>query len=99
MSDPCIQQLSLALVAFGFLGQACFSMRFIIQWIASERKKESVVPIYFWYFSLAGGLMLLTYATLRRDPVFMVGQAAGLLVYARNLYFIWRKSRPIEAAR
>jgi len=86
-------------VAFGFLGQACFSMRFLLQWIASERKKESVVPIYFWYFSVGGGLMLLIYASLRHDPVFIVGQAAGLFVYGRNLYFIWRNARPIEAAR
>jgi len=98
MTDPCAQQITLALLSFGFLGQACFSMRFLVQWIASERKKESVVPIYFWYFSMAGGLALLIYATLRHDPVFMVGQAAGLFVYGRNLYLIWRKARPAVAA-
>jgi lipid-A-disaccharide synthase-like uncharacterized protein len=98
MTEPCVQQISLALLSFGFLGQACFSMRFLVQWIASERKKESVVPIYFWYFSIAGGLALLTYATLRHDPVFMVGQAAGLFVYGRNLYLIWRRARPVVAA-
>ena len=78
-------------LAVGFLGQAFFSMRFLVQWIASERRKESVIPIYFWYFSIGGGLTLLTYAILRVDPVFIVGQAAGLLVYGRNLYLIWRK--------
>ena len=75
-------------VAVGFLGQAMFSMRFLIQWISSEKRRESVIPIAFWYFSVAGGATLLAYAIHRLDPVFIVGQAAGLLVYARNLYFI-----------
>jgi len=74
----------------GFLGQAFFSMRFLIQWIASERQRKSVVPRFFWYFSVGGGMTLLAYAIHRRDPVSIVGQAAGLLVYARNLYFIFR---------
>jgi len=78
-------------LAIGFLGQACFSLRFLIQWIASERRRESVVPIYFWYFSVGGGAMLLAYAIHRLDPVFIVGQAAGLLVYGRNLYLIYRR--------
>lgn len=99
MTEPCVQQISGLLLALGFLGQACFSMRFLVQWIASERRKESVVPIYFWYFSVGGGLMLLTYAALRQDPVFIVGQAAGLFVYARNLYLIWRKARPAEVTQ
>jgi lipid-A-disaccharide synthase-like uncharacterized protein len=99
MTEPCVQQISGILLALGFLGQACFSMRFLVQWIASERKKESVVPIYFWYFSVGGGLTLLTYAALRQDPVFIVGQAAGLFVYARNLYLIRRKARPVEVAQ
>ncbi len=75
-------------VAVGFLGQAIFSIRFLIQWISSEKRRESVIPIAFWYFSIAGGATLLAYAIHRLDPVFIVGQAAGLLVYARNLYFI-----------
>ena len=91
MIDPCGQPVGWVLLAFGFLGQAFFSARFLVQWIASERKKESVVPIHFWYFSAGGGLTLLTYAILRLDPVFIVGQAAGLFVYGRNLYLIWRK--------
>lgn len=75
-------------VAVGFFGQAMFSMRFLIQWITSEKRRKSVIPVAFWYFSLAGGATLLAYAIHRLDPVFIVGQAAGLLVYARNLYFI-----------
>ena len=72
----------------GFTGQALFSGRFLVQWIASERKKQSVVPTPFWYFSIGGGLTLLAYAIYRQDPVFIVGQFAGLFVYARNLWFI-----------
>ena len=72
----------------GFCGQMLFFGRFFVQWLASERKKTSVVPTQFWYFSLAGGIVLLAYALHRRDPVISVGQAAGLFVYARNLYFI-----------
>ena len=77
-----------AWLAIGLLGQALFSARFLVQWIASERKKQSVVPRQFWYFSIGGGLTLLVYALYRRDPVFILGQGAGLFVYARNLYFI-----------
>ncbi len=77
-----------AWLVVGFLGQACFSARFLVQWIASERRRRSVVPVYFWYFSVAGGLILLAYAIHRLDPVFSVGQAAGLVVYGRNLYLI-----------
>ena len=80
----------------GLLGQLCFSARFLVQWIASERRKESVVPTEFWYFSIGGGLVLLIYAIYRVDPVFILGQGAGLLVYARNLYFI--RKRPSHAA-
>jgi lipid-A-disaccharide synthase-like uncharacterized protein len=77
-------------LSIGFLGQALFSARFLVQWIASERRKQSVVPVHFWYLSLGGGITLLAYAIYRRDPVFIVGQATGLFVYARNLYFIHR---------
>jgi lipid-A-disaccharide synthase-like uncharacterized protein len=77
-------------LGIGFLGQALFSARFLAQWVASERLRKSVVPRVFWYFSVAGGLTLLAYAVHRWDPVFIVGQAAGLVVYARNLYFIHR---------
>ena len=77
----------------GFAGQALFTMRFIVQWIQSERLRRSVVPIAFWYFSLAGGIILLAYALHRRDPVFIVGQAAGVFIYLRNLYLIMRHQR------
>lgn len=77
----------------GFLGQAMFSMRFIVQWLQSERQKRSIIPIAFWYFSVLGGVTLLTYAIYREDPVFILGQGAGLVIYARNLYFIWQERR------
>lgn len=80
-------------LAIGFLGQLLFFMRFFIQWLASERKKQSVIPLAFWYFSIGGGLILLFYAMYRRDPVFALGQAGGLLIYARNLYLIHKKQR------
>src|SRR5438093_1103886 len=73
------------------LGQAFFSTRFLVQWIASERAKKSIVPRHFWFFSVGGGMTLLAYAIHRLDPVFIIGQAAGLCVYARNLYFIYRR--------
>ncbi|RLB43998.1 MAG: lipid A biosynthesis protein [Deltaproteobacteria bacterium] len=80
-------------LAIGFLGQALFSMRFLIQWIYSERKKRSVIPLAFWYFSLAGGITLLSYAIYRRDPVFILGQATGVFIYTRNLQLIARERR------
>ena len=85
-------------LSVGFLGQAFFSMRFLMQWIASERKKESVIPVSFWFFSIGGGLTLLTYAVYRLDPVFILGQGAGLFVYMRNLYLIHRKPRHLAGA-
>ena len=81
-------------LGIGFLGQALFSARFLIQWIASERLRKSVVPRPFWYFSIGGGMTLLAYAIYRLDPVFILGQAAGLVVYTRNLYFILRPPEP-----
>ena len=68
-----------------------FSARFLIQWIASERSKRSVVPLAFWWFSLAGGLCLLSYALFRADPVFILGQSAGMIVYFRNLVLLRRR--------
>jgi len=81
-------------LGIGFLGQAMFFMRFLIQWIHSERQRRSVVPVAFWYFSVAGGAVLLVYAIYRMDPVFILGQGTGLLIYGRNLYFIHRKQPP-----
>lgn len=77
----------------GFLGQGLFAGRFIVQWLSSERKKQSVIPVMFWYFSILGGATLLVYAIHIQDPVIIFGQATGLLVYFRNLYFILRFSR------
>jgi lipid-A-disaccharide synthase-like uncharacterized protein len=80
-------------VATGLLAQAMFSMRFVVQWIASEKARASVVPETFWYFSCVGGFLLLAYAVYRADPVFIIGQATGLVIYARNIYFIWSNRR------
>ena len=84
-------------VALGFVAQAFFTMRFVVQWIASERARKSVIPVAFWFFSIGGGALLLIYALYRRDPVFIAGQALGLLVYIRNLYFIILTGRQSSA--
>ncbi|MBZ0252130.1 MAG: lipid-A-disaccharide synthase N-terminal domain-containing protein [Candidatus Methylomirabilis sp.] len=86
-----------AWMILGFAAQACFFSRFFVQWIASERRGESVVPIAFWWFSLIGGAGLLVYAIHRKDPVFILGQGAGLVIYVRNLMLI-RKVRLADAA-
>ena len=78
-------------ILVGFGGQLLFMMRFLWQWIQSERQKRSIIPIAFWYFSLAGGMTLLIYAIHRRDPVFITGQSLGLIVYTRNLLLIRRE--------
>lgn len=80
-------------VAFGLFGQLMFTGRFLVQWVASERARRSVVPLAFWYFSLAGGLILLSYAIWRSDPVFILGQTLGVFIYARNLWLIRREAR------
>jgi lipid-A-disaccharide synthase-like uncharacterized protein len=80
-------------VIFGLIGQACFSLRFIVQWIASEKKGESVVPTAFWYFSILGSLILLLYAIYRKDPVFILGQSFGSIVYLRNIMLIHKKKQ------
>ena len=74
----------------GFVGQFFFSMRFVVQWIASEKHKKSVVPLTFWIFSVLGSSLLLIYAIYRKDPVFILGQAPNLLIYFRNIWFIKR---------
>ena len=84
-------------LAVGFAGQALFSMRFLVQWLASERKRRSVIPLSFWYFSVLGGLTLLAYALYRADPVFIVGQLGGVFIYGRNLHFILLERRKSEA--
>lgn len=86
-------ELELLWLVFGLLAQAMFTGRFLVQWIASERLRKSVVPTAFWYFSLAGGIMLLAYALYRQDPVFILGQLFGVVIYARNLWLIYAERR------
>jgi lipid-A-disaccharide synthase-like uncharacterized protein len=81
---------------FGLFGQLCFTMRFVVQWIASEKRKESIIPVSFWAFSLAGSMVLLIYAIYRKDPVFILGQAFGFTVYIRNLQLIFKKKDPMH---
>jgi len=80
-------------LAVGFLAQALFSARFLVQWVASERAGRSVMPVAFWFLSLFGGMLLLAYAFWRRDPVFVLGQGAGIVVYTRNLCLLYREKR------
>ena len=75
-------------MVLGFIGQFFFSMRFIVQWVASEKHKKSVVPLAFWVFSVLGSFLLLIYAIYRKDPVFIIGQAPNLLIYFRNIWLI-----------
>lgn len=82
----------------GLLGQLMFSSRFLVQWIISEKKGKSTIPLAFWYLSIAGGLMVLTYAIWREDPVIILGQSAGLVVYVRNLVLIHRHKSTTPAA-
>src|SRR5437868_13656477 len=84
--------------AIGFVAQALFSARFLVQWIASERAGRSVIPTAFWTFSIGGGLLLLVYSLYRKDPVFIAGQGLGLFIYLRNLYFVLRESKDAAAA-
>jgi lipid-A-disaccharide synthase-like uncharacterized protein len=85
-------------VLLGFVAQGMFTFRFLVQWIASERAGRSVIPMAFWIFSIAGGLLLLVYALYRKDPVFIAGQAFGIFVYVRNLYFVMRERNASAAA-
>ena len=81
-------------VLLGLAAQALFTMRFLVQWIASERAGHSVIPVAFWLFSIGGGLLLLVYALYRKDIVFIAGQAFGVFVYLRNLHFVLRDRKP-----
>ena len=78
-------------LSIGFIGQGIFASRFIIQWIYSEKKGESYIPIIFWYLSIFGGSSLLIYAIFRQDPVIIVGQSFGIFVYLRNLFLIYNR--------
>src|ERR1700756_3736879 len=80
-----------AWVVLGFVAQALFTMRFVVQWIATERARKSVFPVAFWFFSIGGGLLLFGYALYRHDAVFILGQGFGVFVYLRNLYFVYRE--------
>jgi lipid-A-disaccharide synthase-like uncharacterized protein len=85
-------------VVLGFAAQGLFTMRFVVQWLASERAGRSVIPLAFWWFSIGGGLLLLVYALYRKDPVFIAGQGFGVFVYLRNLYFVLRERKQTAAA-
>ena len=82
-------------VIIGFIGQAFFGARFIIQWIVSEKRGESTIPLAFWYCSIGGSIVLLTYAIHREDPVFIVGQSLGSIIYIRNLILIDKKKKAL----
>ena len=92
--DPQHTGLPWGWLAFGYTGQALFTGRMLVQWIATERKRQSVVPVLFWWLSLLGGLVLLIYFLRRGDPVGVVGQLFGSVVYARNLLLIAREASP-----
>ncbi|MGH8467770.1 MAG: lipid-A-disaccharide synthase N-terminal domain-containing protein [Gammaproteobacteria bacterium] len=85
-----------AWIIVGFTSQALFGTRFLIQWLTSERAKRSVIPAAFWYFSVAGSLVLLCYSLHKLDPVFIVGQIAGLFIYVRNLYLLHRVKKTLS---
>ncbi len=88
-----LSTFELYFLIIGFLGQALFASRFIVQWIYSERLGASSIPIIFWYLSIFGGLLLLSYAISRMDPVIITGQMFGLLIYIRNLVLIYKKKK------
>jgi lipid-A-disaccharide synthase-like uncharacterized protein len=83
-------------ILFGFIAQFMFMMRFVVQWVASERARRSVVPVAFWFFSVAGGTLLLIYAIYRQDPVFIAGQGAGVFIYLRNIWLIRSERRSMS---
>ena len=85
------------ILVIGFAGQFFFSMRFIIQWIHSEKHRRSLIPKAFWYFSLLGSMFLLIYAILRKDIVFILGQSTGFIIYTRNLYLIYKEKKTAMA--
>tara|TARA_X000000368_G_scaffold339005_1_gene277080 strand:- start:146 stop:451 length:306 start_codon:yes stop_codon:yes gene_type:complete len=85
-----LSSVEILFLIIGFLGQGLFASRFIFQWIYSEKKGESTIPIVFWYLSIFGGIGLLTYAIFRKDPVIVVGQTFGIFIYIRNLVLIYK---------
>jgi lipid-A-disaccharide synthase-like uncharacterized protein len=91
--ETCLTHAEAIWIGVGFLGQGVFFMRWVVQWIASEKHAESRVPVAFWYMSLVGGLITLAYAIYRKDPVFIAGQSVGAVVYLRNLMLIARTAQ------
>lgn len=90
------KNITTLMLVIGFTGQFFFFMRFFLQWLYSEKYKKSIIPVAFWYFSLLGSVCLLTYAIMRKDIVFIVGQSTGIFIYARNLYFIYREKKRLN---
>ena len=90
-----INSTEIIFLIVGFSGQAIFASRFIVQWLASEKKGESTIPIIFWYLSIIGGLSLLIYAIYRKDPVIITGQMFGIFIYIRNLILIYKKNKKV----
>ncbi len=88
-----LSNIEIIFLSIGFLGQGIFASRFIVQWIYSEKKGESFIPVIFWYLSIFGGMGLLTYAIFRKDPVIILGQCFGIFIYLRNLILIYKKNR------
>ena len=88
-----LSNVEILFLVIGFLGQGIFASRFIVQWLYSEKKGESYIPIVFWYLSIFGGIGLLTYALFRKDPVIITGQLFGILIYTRNLILIYKKKK------
>ena len=86
----------IVILVIGFTGQTLFFMRFFVQWLYSEKHKRSLIPTAFWYFSLGGSSLLLIYAIIKRDPVFIVGQSTGFIIYIRNLILIKRERQKAE---
>ena len=80
-------------ILLGFVAQFSFTMRFVVQWIASERRKESVVPEVFWWLSLGGGIALFSYFVWRKDLIGVLGQTTGVVIYARNIRLIIKRKR------
>ena len=86
-----LSTIEIVFLIIGFLGQAIFASRFIVQWILSEKKGQSYIPVVFWYLSIFGGSALLIYAIFRKDPVIIIGQMFGIFIYLRNLILIYKK--------
>ena len=90
-----LTEIEIIFLIIGFFGQGIFASRFIVQWIYSEKKGESLIPVIFWYLSIFGGISLLIYAVFRKDPVIIVGQVFGIFIYLRNLILIYKKKRMV----